>query len=1375
MLVETIPSYANILKMILEKDSSVLGYPGETSKALDADHHNVCKYDGPRDPNYIIVRNALKSIVGKIISTSISKKPPLSTRRESNDLKSLLAITELPDIDYIFFRDQWALGTCEWLLEEEGYLEWLQARDSAPSLLWLNGGAAAGKSILSSFIINSLVEQGLTCQYFFIRFADKKKRSLSLLLRSIAYQIARNVPGFLQPVLELLDEAIDFGTADPRTIWERVFKSILFNMKDCQPFYWVIDGLDEADDPRALVRLLSDIYLSPIPIRILLVGRKTPEVVDLFQKVPNALNLRSIGIEGHLQDLHCYIRQELSMSGSAEFKETIAQRIVRGAQNNFLVSIAKLYFLCQAILIRKWVRLAVKKLNSCHTQSDVEFALQQLPVGMEAIYDRMALSITQDQSATERALATTILQCVTSSSRVLTVTELSQALQEDTSKMLDFQRSIVNLCGGFVVIDNGGNIVMIHQTAREYLLSSNDRPFHVDKDAAHQQMFLNCMRCLMAIGLRAKVKGNKKPEFLEYAAHSWFSHLASVPRDCGQAIQALNKFLTGQWVLTWIHALATCNQLGVLIEASKYLSKYSVKEKEFNAARNAKDHYIVNQELIRSWAEDLVKIVGKFGTILGRHPESIYKLIPPFCPQNSAIYQQFGKVKDKSLFVSGLSTENWDDSLARMSFGFGTYASSVSAAGAHIAILVSSGSVFLYDSSIFEEATASPFKHGERVYRMELNSTGTLLATYGYMTTKIWEISTGKCKISVENIESRPRPLAMLLTKNSTILLVGSDDRRLRSLNLNQASPTWQLVAELEEPELEGHFLNSSSHMALNKDGSLIAVAYRGHPLSAWETDGPVHISHCWRKREEVARGEVIEAVWHPHDPEVLGLYIEGVVFKWRPYDDETDEIATGASRLAMSKDGNLFVTGDVRGTVKVYTTYEFHLIYHLASEDNVLSLSFSPDLRRFYDVRGHYGNAWEPNALMKYAEQSGKSIGSESETESLGQTSTASESYTYRIDSVTVLAGSPSGRLYCYGTEKGIVCLHHTQRGKLADLHISRSSLSIEQMSWSNDGRYFCFSDSSKKVIIISITPNADILDALAETKAEIPMKNSVNGPILQLLFHPDTSQLLVCSSSTMSTISLISSSVTKSIDLHMADSTCIIHPQAPALIIGIGPDAIHVLDWNLVKRQSFKFEYPRYHSISLNPESFIPQITVDRVLVTHDKKHVWVQTSLLNQNSKEKMFLYFETSSCSTSTEVDQVRGSATITAFILPRNVSSQIAHSLFFLSHNNLIFLSRTFSVCSRRLHFRSDSATSSLQTMRSKSTTTPTSTATSSFDHDHSNDSDNTSRDKFELLFSLPGDWISRDCLDLCSIWGIERSLLCPRNGQVAVVRCAALI
>lgn len=51
--------------MVLEKESSVLGYPGEISKPLDADHNGVCKYNGPDDPRYITIRNVLKSLVAK--------------------------------------------------------------------------------------------------------------------------------------------------------------------------------------------------------------------------------------------------------------------------------------------------------------------------------------------------------------------------------------------------------------------------------------------------------------------------------------------------------------------------------------------------------------------------------------------------------------------------------------------------------------------------------------------------------------------------------------------------------------------------------------------------------------------------------------------------------------------------------------------------------------------------------------------------------------------------------------------------------------------------------------------------------------------------------------------------------------------------------------------------------------------------------------------------------------------------------------------------------------------------------------------------------------------------------------------------------------
>ena len=1165
-----------------------------------------------------------------------------------------------------------------------------------------------------------------------------------MLLRSIAYQIARCIPAFLQKFLQLTDEAIDFETADSRTIWERIFKAIVFNMQGSQPLYWIIDGLDEADDPRALVKLFSDVTMSSVPIHILLTSRKTSEITTIFHKVPQKLDLRMICVEGHQEDLRYYIGHELSMSGTPSFVESVVERVIELAQNNFLVSGMRVYLCSQAALIDQWVRYAVDKLNLCHTQADVERSLQDLPVGMEELYDRMASIIAGHSSTTDKAFASTVLQFVSCSLHTLTVAELSQALHDDTSKLLDVQRSIVDLCGGFVVIDNGGHVALIHQTAREYLFSTEDRPFHIDRDDANKQIFLSCMGCLMTSNLRTKVKGGQEPEFLVYAATSWSSHLKLASVHDGLVVEALQKFLTGSWVLTWIQILAASGHLRVLVQASKQLLSFSARLSAIEAAQDETDYQSLRQEQMDSWAEDFIKIVGKFGTILVRNPESIYKLIAPFCPANSAIYQQFGKVKDRSLVVSGLLSQNWDDSLARMSFGSGSYATWILAAGAQIAIMISSGSVVLYDAATFEVSAVSPLRHGERIYRMELNSAGTLLATYGYLTTKVWEISTGICILSAKNVDSRPRPLAMLLADNSTTLIVGMDDRRIRSLDLKHKSPSWQLVAILEEPELEGHFLNSANHMALSRDGSLIAVAYRGHPLSAWETDGPVHIGHCWRKREEIARGEVIEAVWHPHCPEVLGLYIEGIIFKWRPYENEIEEIAAGASRLAISRDGNLFSTGDVRGTVKVYTTSEFGLLYQLTSEDTVLGLAFSPDLHRFYDIRGNYGNAWEPNSLVRYAEQRGKDIESGSETRSFAQNSTASENSSARVDSITALAGSPTGRLYCCGTEDGRVHLHDMQRGKLADLHVSKSFLSIEQMSWSNDGRYICFSDSSKKVIILSLNPSASDPDRLTRTELEMPMTDYLDGPILQLLFHHDSSLLLVYSSAKVCVVSLKSQSSIKSLELNTAECKWIVHPLDLSLILGIGSQAIHIIDWSLAQHSTCKIVLPGAQNELTSPRFPTDQRVVDRVLVTQDKKHIMVQVSPSNHNSKGKHFLYFDTSHSSLSSQKDD---RTTIALSALPLQVSSQISIALSILSGDKLIFLSKTFSICSWRLSFYSAPSISSRHTAEAET----------------------------KPLFWLPGDWISQDCLALCCIWNKERSLLCPRNGEVAVVRCTALV
>lgn len=1023
------------------------------------------------------------------------------------------------------------------------------------------------------------------------------------------------------------------------------------------------------------------------------------------------------------------------------------------------------------------MRLTIDNLNQCHTRTDIEIALQQPPAGMEALYDRMAASVVRTSSLTGKALALSIIQSVSCSLRILTVPELLEALHEDAFEVLDLERFIVDLCGGFVVIDNGGNVAMIHQTAREYILSGNCRFFSAGLNAAHKQMFLSCMQCLMSTNLRTKVNQNKQPLFVDYAATYWSSHLVSSTVDSNQVLEVLNKFLTGHWILTWIQVLALRDQLPVLVQASKHLSRYSLEQKVNNAAWNGEARQAAMQNLIPGWVVDFTKLVGRFSSNLRRNPASIHKLIPPFCPRESQLYQLFGKKEIRSLTVVGLSATSWDDLVGCISAGSGNYFSAISAAGAQIVTLAPSGSVSIYNSTTFEEAATGPIRHGERLYRMELNSTGALLVTYGYRTTKVWEISSGKCRNSIDNIDSRPRPLAMLLIHNDTVLLVGTEDGRLRSLNLNVSAPTWQLVAELEEPELEGHFLNSSSYMAMNKDATLIAVAYRGHPLSAWEIDGPVHIGHCWRSREQLAKGEVIEAVWHPHLPELLGLYIEGVVFKWCPYDTEPIEAVVGASRLAISDDGNLFATGDVHGTVKVFTTASFCLLHRLISQDIVLGLAFSPDSYRLHDIRGYYGNVWEPSALAGFKDQKSQGGGDEVEAENIIRESAISTSRSQTMDVITVLASSPLGCLYCYGTIKGVVRLYDKQRGKIADIYKSKGLLSIGALCWSNNGRYICFSNQSRKLFVVSIAGAAGSSDTGVEQKAEIAIRDATNGSILQLLSHPNSSHLLVHTFSAIWVVSLSSFQITHSLEWDSTESKWLTHLQDPTLIIGVDPNALHILDWDLIEHQTYRFENPSPQSISSSQQENAEQNTVEKVLLTRDTKHLLVQTSLLSYHSRVNTFSLFETSSFSSSiTSGIGPTGeshSTTLNLITLPKDLTSRIASALLFISRGRLIFLSKDFSICSWQLPLRTHASAQAYRTTINSDISALT-LSESSMTLNHFNKSQHSDTPPITELFSLPGDWIRRDCLALCSIWAIESSFLCPKNGEVAIVRCAGL-
>ena len=101
----------------------------------------------------------------------------------------------------------------------------------------------------------------------------------------------------------------------------------------------------------------------------------------------------------------------------------------------------------------------------------------------------------------------------------------------------------------------------------------------------------------------------------------------------------------------------------------------------------------------------------------------------------------------------------------------------------------------------------------------------------------------------------------------------------------------------------------------------------------------------------------------------IIGLYKDGSVFKWHPVTDENHEVPGAADEITASPDGKLFLTSTSGGTVQVWNFAYMSVIYELRSSDLVTGLAFSPDCKRFYDIRGSSVNAWEPNCLIRLSE----------------------------------------------------------------------------------------------------------------------------------------------------------------------------------------------------------------------------------------------------------------------------------------------------------------------------------------------------------------------------------------------------------------------
>jgi hypothetical protein len=174
-----------------------------------------------------------------------------------------------------------------------------------PFVFWLNGLAGTGKSTVAHTICAHLAETGLLGASFFVSRQAAERRRAPDILRTIAYQIARQQHAFAGAITATLRSSPDLASSSllPKLASELLFKPASALSADAGLLI-VIDALDECmEDDRGrpggelLPVLLSGLRQLSGRMKLLLTSRVEPVIERMFMEA-------SLGKQGKVMQLH---------------------------------------------------------------------------------------------------------------------------------------------------------------------------------------------------------------------------------------------------------------------------------------------------------------------------------------------------------------------------------------------------------------------------------------------------------------------------------------------------------------------------------------------------------------------------------------------------------------------------------------------------------------------------------------------------------------------------------------------------------------------------------------------------------------------------------------------------------------------------------------------------------------------------------------------------------------------------------------------------------------------------------------------------------------------------------------------------------------
>ncbi|CAG9975887.1 unnamed protein product [Clonostachys byssicola] len=415
--------------------------------------------------------------------------------------------------------------SCRWILGDSRFQRWFHPLYCSTPLLWINGKPGAGKSVLTSVIVEEAMKlNSISVGFFYCADGNPERDDFLPIARSILAQLLAQDESLLLHFEHKMSTSSGHAILSSLTLAQELLQMALGIRKT----YIILDGIDECgrDQRKEICRWFKSIVDS-------LPTSKQDEIRCLFVSQDDGIARKDLSMLPTITITADHNKVDI-MEFCRHWQDRIEDRF--GSLKEHGLNLTEIVTAkSQGIFI--FAKCVLEELSKQPCRDDLlrEWRTESFPSDLNEVYDRILRRLMGEKQT--RNITKKLLSWISLSKRPLRWFEIqagisidldTETINKGNRRLLDTSK---DLCASFVEVHTDETVELVHSTVREFLiLGGIIQASDVELELCLLSLaYLNfpdfCIRDTPQSTREALLSG--RYSFYEYAVACWVPHLMS--------------------------------------------------------------------------------------------------------------------------------------------------------------------------------------------------------------------------------------------------------------------------------------------------------------------------------------------------------------------------------------------------------------------------------------------------------------------------------------------------------------------------------------------------------------------------------------------------------------------------------------------------------------------------------------------------------------------------------------------------------------------------------------------------------------------------------------------------------------------------------